>query len=299
MASSVQKFFPPSHREPTRKDLELLLQGRGQRGPGSWAEACEEAHHSGGRRQVPPGRVAAGERRLGRAQAADESLWGAGRGTKAKDMFSIRTSATSACKPAANQGPQPCLAHSRITTRAHLHFSALQILKSFSLRAPSCPAHPLLHFTPASAAAAPSHSSQLASPAPPPRLSSLRVPRLQPHTLSRLQRPCPQIPTQRGKKNPHSQPHHRLACRARGPSTANKLPLLPTSRSKQIGRGRQEAEMHQTGQRPPAPALLPGGHFGCSAARLPCLRSVQHGAPRRSGVTHVSSSPSSTAAGWD
>lgn len=170
-ASSVQKFFPPSHREPTRKDPELLLRGRGQRGPGSWAEACEEAHHSGGRRQVPPGRVAAGERRLGRAQAADECLWG--------------------------------------------------------------------------------------------------------------------------------EPHHRLACRARGPFTANKLPLLPTSRSKQIGRGRQEAEMRQTDNALPLTLCYQEATFGCPTVRLPCLRSVQHGAPRRSGATHVASSPSSTAAGWD
>lgn len=198
-ASSVQKFFPPSHREPTRKDPELLLRGRGQRGPGSWAEACEEAHHSGERRQVPPGRVAAGERRLGRAQAADESLWGAGRGTKAKDMFSIRTTATSACKPSANQ--EPPLAHPRITTRAHLHFSALQILKSFSLRAPSCTAHPPLHFTPASAAAAPNHSSQPASPAPPPRLSS-------PRTLEfRVSNPIPFL----DPKDPVPRSQHRQA----------------------------------------------------------------------------------------
>lgn len=55
VALNVQKFFPPRPRESTRRDLEQQLRGRGQRGFGSWAEACEEEHHSGEWRQMPPG----------------------------------------------------------------------------------------------------------------------------------------------------------------------------------------------------------------------------------------------------
>ena len=55
IALYVQKSFPPRHGESTRRDPEQQLRGRRQRGPGSWAEACEEEHHSGGRRQAPPG----------------------------------------------------------------------------------------------------------------------------------------------------------------------------------------------------------------------------------------------------
>lgn len=52
---SLQKFFTPPHRESTERPQQQQLQIREQRGPGSWAEACEEEHHSGGRRQAPPG----------------------------------------------------------------------------------------------------------------------------------------------------------------------------------------------------------------------------------------------------
>lgn len=39
-ALSVQKFFPSRHRESTMRNPEQQLQGGGQRGLGSWAEAC-------------------------------------------------------------------------------------------------------------------------------------------------------------------------------------------------------------------------------------------------------------------
>lgn len=55
-ASSVQKFFTPHHGESTKRPQQQQPQIKEQRGPGSWAEACEEEHHSGGGRQGPPGR---------------------------------------------------------------------------------------------------------------------------------------------------------------------------------------------------------------------------------------------------
>jgi hypothetical protein len=54
-ASSVQKFFTPHHGEPTKRPQRQQLQLKEQRGPGSWADAWEEEHHSGGWRQAPPG----------------------------------------------------------------------------------------------------------------------------------------------------------------------------------------------------------------------------------------------------
>lgn len=53
-ALSVRKFFTPHHRESERPQQQQL-QVKEQRGPGSWAEAYEEEHHSGGWRQAPPG----------------------------------------------------------------------------------------------------------------------------------------------------------------------------------------------------------------------------------------------------
>lgn len=54
-ALSVRKFFTPHHRESTERPQQQQLQVKEQRGPGSWAEAYEEEHHSGGWRQAPPG----------------------------------------------------------------------------------------------------------------------------------------------------------------------------------------------------------------------------------------------------
>lgn len=54
-AWSVRKFFTPHHRESTERPQQQQPQIKEQRGPGSWAEAYEEEHHSGGWRQAPPG----------------------------------------------------------------------------------------------------------------------------------------------------------------------------------------------------------------------------------------------------
>lgn len=54
-ALSVRKFFTPYHRESTERPQQQQLQVKEQRGPGSWAEAYKEEHHSGGWRQAPPG----------------------------------------------------------------------------------------------------------------------------------------------------------------------------------------------------------------------------------------------------
>lgn len=100
IALYVQKSFPPRHGESTRRDPEQQLRGRRQRGPGSWAEACEEEHHSGGRRQAPPGCGGNWREKAGPEQRLlDESLWGVAGETKAKYMVSIRTSATSPFQP--------------------------------------------------------------------------------------------------------------------------------------------------------------------------------------------------------
>lgn len=68
-ASSVRKFFTPHHRESTERPQQQQLQIKEQRGPGSWAEAYEEEHHSegGGKRlqaAVADGETAKSEQRL-------------------------------------------------------------------------------------------------------------------------------------------------------------------------------------------------------------------------------------------
>lgn len=257
--------------------------------PGGTRSCCSEAGSKGGldpgprparKRTIREGggrclqaRVAAGERRRAPAQAADDSLRGAARGTKAKGLFNIRTSATSACKPSAHQGRHSHFPHPCITTGHQLHFSAVQNLRFLSSRAPSsAQAAPPSSPSPPLPGLLPLHpATHLGPPAPPHLVSPAREPwspasptsPAHKHTLPPPRGLCPQTPTQLGAKtpsptHPDSQPHHRLPSRARFSSTANKPPLPPRNRLIQPNRtrltGSGNASLSTT---PPSHAPLP------------------------------------------